>query len=435
VEESAATGLNAAATPRARTGARGRNTTKDTRMPPQSQQHFRIAAPGQRICFWGAPAHAAPPGTLAQRLEATGANTGNLMIGHGLFHALDASHKAYHPGFGAIPPERLHETFDAVFIPASNFVSASVDLADQAAYFARAKLPMVCFGLGSQLLPGQDVALRPGTERFLRLLADRTGSIGVRGTFTAEVLWDLGIRNVSVIGCPSLLSLGPATLDRLVAARPSLTKVALGFSNNVRQHALVPDAMRAGENALFQRMLGENAFYILQNEVAELELLAAMEREDSTAATAAIARIAQRFEVAGGRPDVRGFLETRLRAFFSVEEWLSCTGTMSAAIGTRFHGNIAALLAGTPALFLVHDMRTLELCELLRVPHLLLDRPYPAEELVERLLAIDYGGFRAQHRRLLMEWRLFLTRNGLGTTPIAAAAAPAEARLELAETA
>ncbi|QYU66838.1 polysaccharide pyruvyl transferase family protein [Leptolyngbya sp. 15MV] len=382
--------------------------------------------PGKRICFWGAPAHPAPPGPLAARLEATGANTGNMMIGYGLWHATEAAAKAFHPGFGTLPPERLHEQFDAIFIPASNFVSPSVDLTGQADYFARTRLPIFCFGLGSQILPGGDRRLRPGTERFLRLVSERSGAIGVRGSFTAEVLWGMGIRNLSVVGCPSLLALQPTALARLATARPSLDKVVLGFSNNVRGHALAPEAMRVGENALFQRMLGENAFYVIQNEKPELILLTAMERGDAKVAAAAIEATAQLFEVAAGRADVRRFLETRLRVFFGVEDWLGCTRTTSAAIGTRFHGNIAALLAGTPALFLVHDMRTLELCELLRAPHLLLDRAWSADEIVERLLDADYGAFVAQFPRLMTEWRLFLARNGLAVAE--AALAPAAAR-------
>ena len=375
---------------------------------------LRIAAPHLRICFWGAPAHPAPPGTPSQRLAATGANTGNMMIGHGLFHALDAAEKSYHPGFGLIPAERLHEHYDMVFVPASNFVSPSVDLAGQANYFARTRLPIICFGLGSQILPGQDRTLQPGTDRFLRLVSERSGSIGVRGSFTAEVLWELGIRNVSVVGCPSLFGLTAEALERLATRRPSLDRVLLGFSNNVRGHALHPAAMRAAENALFQRMLGENAFYVLQNEVAELELLAAMDMRDNDRAREAITRIGQAFDVAAERADLRNFLTTRLRVFFGVEDWIGCARTMGAAIGSRFHGNIAALLAGTPALFLVHDMRTAELCDLLRVPSLVLDRRWTAEEMVERLLALDYGGFLAQLPRVMMEWRLFLNRNGLG---------------------
>lgn len=154
-------------------------------------QPLRISVPDRRICFWGAPARVTVEGEYPAKLQATGANTGNLFIGHGLFHNTDCAEKRYFPGMAVIPAEQLHEHFDTVFIPASNFVNTSSDLEPWYDYFARSKVSLFCFGLGSQLLRGQAVALKPGTESFLRLLSERSGSIGVRGTFTAEVLWDL----------------------------------------------------------------------------------------------------------------------------------------------------------------------------------------------------------------------------------------------------
>lgn len=375
---------------------------------------FRISAPGKRICFWGAPAQVPPFASLAEGLAATGANTGNLFIGHGLFHGTDCAHKAFHPGFGEIPAEALHEQFDMLFVPASNFVGNGVDLTAHADYFARSRLPIFCFGLGSQLRPGEAPALRPGTERFLRLMAERGGSIGVRGAFTAEVLWNMGIRNTSIVGCPSLLGLRAGTLSRLAASRSPPARMAVNFSNNVRRHALHPEAMRATENALFQRVLGENAYYVLQNEQPEMDFLAAMAAGRGDRATEAARRLAEIFDVSASREDFRAFVERRIRIFFSVEDWVGCTATMDVSIGSRFHGNVAALLAGTPALFLVHDMRTQELCELLRVPHLVLDRTVSPDEILERAADLDYAPFVAQLRRLGIEWRLFLDRNGLG---------------------
>lgn len=378
-----------------------------------SRPLFRISAPGKRICFWGAPAHVPAFGSLSEGLELTGANTGNLFIGNGLFHGVDCAHKAFHPGFGAIPAERLHEHFDMIFVPASNFVGNGVDLTAHADYFARTRLPIFCFGLGSQLRPGEAPALKPGTERLLHLLSERGGSIGVRGAFTAEVLWEMGIRNTSIVGCPSLLGLQAPALDRLATARPALDKVALNLSNNVRRHALHPDAMRSAENALFQRLLGENAFYILQNERPEMDLLAAMAAMQPAKVADAVQRIADIFEISGSRDDLKAFLERRVRIFFGVEDWVGCMATMSLAIGSRFHGNVAALLAGTPSFCLVHDMRTLELCEVLRLPHVVLDRRISAEELLERALDADFTPFLANRPRLMTEWRLFLARNGL----------------------
>jgi hypothetical protein len=382
--------------------------TDPARSPP-----LRISAPGKRICFWGAPAHVPPFESLSQGLELTGANTGNIFIGHGLFHGLECAHKAFHPGFGAIPAERLHEHFDMLFVPASNFVGNGVDLTAHADYFARTRVPIFCFGLGSQLRPGEAPSLKPGTQRLLHLLAERGGSIGVRGAFTAEVLWRMGIRNTSIVGCPSLLGLRPDALERLAGATPSLDKVALNLSNNVRRHALNPDAMRASENGLFQRLLGENTFYVLQNERPEMELLSAMAAGESAKVASAVQQIAEIFEVSASREDLKAFLERRIRMFFAVDDWVGCMATMSLSIGSRFHGNIAALLAGTPSLCLVHDMRTRELCELLRLPHLILDRRISSEEILEKALDVDHAPFVARLPRLMMEWNLFLSRNGL----------------------
>jgi len=388
---------------------------------------LRISAPDRRLCFWGAPARVLEEGDYPAKLKGTGANTGNLFIGHGLFHNTDCAEKRYFPGMATLAAEKLHEQFDTVFIPASNFVNTSLDLEPWYDYFSCSKVGLFCFGLGSQLLPDQEAALKPGTERFLRLLGERSGSIGVRGTFTAEVMWKLGIRNVSIVGCPSLMNLTTEAMARLASGRPALDKVALNFSNNVRSHSISAGAMRTSENALFQRMLSERAFYVLQNETPEMEVLAAVKRGESSAAQAALSRIAALFEVAATRADVRQALEQRMRVFFSVEEWIGCMRSMTASVGTRFHGNIAALLAGTPALFLVHDMRTLELCELLRVPHLVLDRPRTAESIVERLLECDYGPFRQQVSRLQTEWKLFLARNGLSAAQPAMSAPDADA--------
>src|SRR5271156_6440911 len=87
----------------------------------------RLALPGKRVCFWGAPADPPPedgrPPDWRSILAQTGGNTGNLFIGHGLFHNLDAAHKSYHPGFDVLPASRFDEQFDCLMIPASNFVN------------------------------------------------------------------------------------------------------------------------------------------------------------------------------------------------------------------------------------------------------------------------------------------------------------------------
>jgi hypothetical protein len=378
---------------------------------------IRILAPGQRICFWGAPADSRlPSGDPFAQLAASGANTGNMFIGHGLFNSLDCLEKTSHPGFDALPPEEFHEHFDWLFVPASNFLNVSSDFQVHYDYFSRTKVPILCFGLGSQLLPGQDITLKPGTESLIRLFAERASSIGVRGAFTAEVLEKMGIRNVTVTGCPSLLGLGGAQIDRLLANRASLDKLAVSFSNNVRRYAIDPNALTATENSLFYLATKLNSFYILQNELPEIELTAAMSGGNSDEITLALNRVRSQFDVRHPDKATDDFLKWRLRIFFSVAGWVGCMTTMTAAVGSRFHGNVAALLAGTPALFLAHDMRTRELCEFLHVPYVLIDRAFEGEEILERLVNCDYTCFVRNYPRHQVAWKEFLCRNGLQTS-------------------
>jgi hypothetical protein len=371
----------------------------------------KIVAPGQRVCFWGAreSAHLAS-GDLQAQLVLSGNNSGNIFIGAGLFRNLDCALKEYHPGFGTIPPEELHERYDYMFIAASNFVSAGVDLTSAYDYLKKSKVKLFCFGLGSQFLPDQPVELNPGTEAFLRLLGERSGSIGVRGAFTAELLWKLGIRNLSLTGCPSLLSLTPEAMKRLTTERPSLDKIAFNASTNVRRHALAPEALGYTENALFRRLLEKNSFYVLQNEQPEMQALSA---ENEAKFAHAMSTVRYIFNVKDIAATVDPFFRTQVRMFFDVDGWVGCMRTMTASIGSRFHGNIAAILAGTPALTLAHDMRTKELCETFSIPHVMVDQNFEGEDLVDRMLEVDYEPFRKRLNHMQAEWKLFLYRNGL----------------------
>jgi hypothetical protein len=58
-----------------------------------------------------------------------------------------------------------------------------------------------------------------------------------------------------------------------------------------------------------------------------------------------------------------------VRFFLDPKTWFEHLAQYDLSFGTRIHGNIAALLAGTPALLLAHDSRTLELAEYHEIPH------------------------------------------------------------------
>jgi hypothetical protein len=224
----------------------------------------------------------------------------------------------------------------------------------------------------------------------------------------------MGIRNVSITGCPSLLGFGAAQMASLLTNRPSLSKLAVNFSNNVRGHSFDPQSFRLTENDLFRRATELNSFYVLQNEAPEIEVAAKLSGGEADQVSAALDRARLAFGVSQPDESIDTFLKWRTRIFFSVDQWIDCMSTMTASVGSRFHGNVASLLAGTPALFLVHDMRTRELCEFLRVPHIVINRHFSSDDILEQLMACDYCAFADNLPRLQNLWMDFLSQNGLG---------------------
>ena len=66
--------------------------------------------------------------------------------------------------------------------------------------------------------------------------------------------------------------------------------------------------------------------------------------------------------------------ENRVRFFLDPKTWFDHLAQYDFSFGTRIHGNIAALLAGTPAVLLAHDSRTLELADYHQIPHRVIDQ-------------------------------------------------------------
>lgn len=103
------------------------------------------------------------------------------------------------------------------------------------------------------------------------------------------------------------------------------------------------------------------------------------------------------------------------RVFFNVGEWIEHCKQFDFVIGTRIHGVVVALQAGVPALCIVHDSRTLELCTTMKVPYVRADavaRGIRRESLLS-LCAFDGPEFDANRRSLCGRYVGFLQRNRL----------------------
>jgi Polysaccharide pyruvyl transferase len=226
----------------------------------------------------------------------------------------------------------------------------------------RAGLPVVVFGLGSQadLHGTTEYTVAPDTVRLLKVVSDHSLKIAVRGAFTAEACVRLGIKNVEVIGCQSMFWHRSPRFDRnlsaLVPDRPN--QVAFNFTDALSEADLINDAMARGHDIIGQ-----------QND-AEEDLKA--QKAGQTVPEAAKFNWAVEMAFKKGlinQHEYEQWIKDHFFQFREPEAWLNHMKRYQFSYGTRLHGNMAALIAGTRALWIVHDMRTKELCDHFCLPY------------------------------------------------------------------
>lgn len=332
--------------------------------------------------------------TTAEKLRVTVNNTGNYFFEHALSRQLVDCEEVAALSDLPVSAERL-------ILSMSNFISPATDLGwlvDEIE--ARAPNQIVMVGAGAQAHGFVDkITLTAGTRRFVDMLSDRGVSIGVRGQYTAEVLDGIGIRNVDVIGCPSLFyhcdrnfridkkELGGAAPRVAVHCTPE------GFYRDAVSH-LLSFAMRVGANYIAQ----SEALLIFDDpDMEERRRYFFGYYNDGTYSG----------------EQLYDWMKQNVRWFFDLNSWFAYMSSMDVAIGSRFHGNMAALQVGVPALNLVFDTRTRELCEHLNLPYEFLksfDGRRSAEDIYQGL---DYTLFNATFPGKFDAYADFLTRNGV----------------------
>ena len=257
--------------------------------------------------------------------------------------------------------QRVKNECDGIIIPAANWLQSQKNskggLSELMAGLARlveaADLPTVITGLGAQSNDGSIPDLPDTTLKLLKAVSSRCNTLSVRGTFSAEVLERHGIHNVTVTGCPSLLwhLSYPARVNRTVVPLERITLNATVPGSSV---PLQPDSRMEMGQFIMREALAHDWDFVLQTETPFIYGMFQNIEPDT----------ARFLSYVFGTEDlnaIRRYLRDRLRYFGSVGDWISYSANRDLIIGTRLHGVIAGLLAGTPSILVTHDTRTVEM--------------------------------------------------------------------------
>ncbi len=329
--------------------------------------------------------------------DAVGGNTGNLAFNYAM-----VTQVAQPTAFVSLASSaaEIRERADVLVMPLANQLGPHTDLGDVARRLEEIGLPIVGIGLGAQAVStNAKLKLTPGTERWLKTIADhrpgKAPNIGVRGQFTLEQLDERGIGSSAVVtGCPSnFIQFNPNFLSDIAQKQrvlPSRIAVAAGIP-------FLP-ALAKLESDMADLIQQEPGGYIVQHNLKMLWL-----------ARGELDRLPpEQQELFRGyiRPglsmeEFRHWCVRHAVAYFDAERWMTELKSYDFVVGTRFHGAMLAIQAGTPAGCISHDSRTAELCETMAIP----TRPASTIDSINRealrdMFPFDQNGYLARRKEL-----------------------------------
>ena len=306
--------------------------------------------------------------------------------------------------------DRYNAEYACCFLRGSNYINSTMNWQQTGAIVERMKIPVICFGVGAQAPATGSLELSAESRRVLRILADHCETMGVRGAYTAEVLWDIGVRNSRVIGCPTLfrhrnpdLRIDLPPLDRIREVAFTLRReVSATYAQDVK---LYNEIQRQVMLELDQRFeLGLSA----QGEIEEKKIVIG-NPEQRTAALAELQRIGW----LRGDADAMDRLY-RERLFYSdtVAAYDAYVRDFDLVLGYRLHGNLIALANGIPSIYFTYDSRTAEFVETFKIPafDVFGDRPFVIEDYWDQA---RFERFNQAYARGYREMRTFLGENGI----------------------
>lgn len=357
----------------------------------------------KKTAFLGTPGWVQNPERYSKSdlMKAAGANTGNLIFQYSASR-LAGGHTEHvgfsGKGYGDID---VFRDLDYFVFPAANHLRTDGDWTSLASYLALLRVPLVVLGLGAQAEHGAnpkataaEVRAHAPAMSLVDVLREKAALITVRGRFSEAVCHELGLKDVIRNGCPSQYINPDRELGRHIGARLAALRDG-DASAQIAVTASAPNELkgwRRDVEARLVRWLSEDGgLYIQQSCSTDLfDGLAGHLAQGRTPEHVHLYRALS--EGGGTEASVAAALAKTFRMFFDARNWFKAIEATDLAIGTRIHGNMAALAASRPGVLVLHDARVAELAEEMHVPRIDSDAFLPAGSLKQVLAAVEFDG-------------------------------------------
>lgn len=299
---------------------------------------------------------------------------------------------------------------DYAIVRASNFIHNEMKWFRAVEILEKTKLPVFALGVGGQAASREDYKLAGDNLRFWKLVSERSNLIGVRGTFTAELLYSNGIKNVEIVGCPSIFR--TRNRDLRIVTPDAIDNVAFSIRREVDgRYAQNPSEYLAIQREFLLKTA--RSFNTTVTIHGETEEKAFFYKDLAAIGAARETLISEGWFTESSIEEMERLYQEKLFFFLAVDEYDTFIKKQSFAIGYRVHGVLPALANGVPGLLVKYDSRSTELADTLGIPSVILKKDEPAD--VERLLReVSFEEFNKLYPFRYDKMRFIMEANGLG---------------------
>ena len=337
-----------------------------------------------------------------ETLQALGANSGNLVFQYACSLMVDAP--ITHIGMTETPYSDVPavQATDKMIVPAANHLRADSNWTGLNNFLAGINKPLVVMGLGAQSpkIGGTAEtldALRGNAQvmRMVDILRERAEFITVRGSYTQDVCYALGLKDVHVLGCPSAMinpdpGLGRGMEARLRLAREGAAPPRIAVTAAAPFEIRDDPPKRDIEQRLFKWAMETNGLYVQQS--GGIDAMRATNGRWYEMGRNARASISVIMAPKADPVDVWAFMAKAGRFYTSANHWREDMRDVDVCMGTRLHGNMIAIAGGTPGVIIAHDSRTGELGQTMHLPALDMADTMAAGSVQEALAKVRFDG-------------------------------------------
>ena len=269
-------------------------------------------------------------------------------------------------------------------------------------FVKKLKIPCVVVGMGIQRnldATQWDYIYDEPAKEFINAILEKSSCLGLRGEITAEYLKRKGYvegKHFSVIGCPSLYTYG----DRLPVPKAT---------------TLTPQSK---VTVNFKAMLPRELYTFIRAQAEQFDNYTFVSQVIQEMRTMYIGRPYPQSEINRGVPENYPIhfshelmMQDRMIGVLDDCTWIDYLSHSDFNFGSRIHGNIASILAGTPCYIFAGDQRVKELTEYHNIPHMEMTEITDKTNIFDLYEKTDYTCLMKGHKDRVSKYLEFLDEN------------------------